>query len=584
MDIFSVITLLGGLAFFLYGMTVMSDGLSKMAGGKLEAILAKITDNPLKALGIGVLVTSAIQSSSAVTVILVGLVNSGIIAFGNTIGIIMGANIGTTVTSWLLSMIGIESNNVFLKLLKPDNFSLIFALVGILLIMLSKSNKKKDIGAILIGFAVLMYGMKLMSGAVEPLKNMPSFTNLLIAFENPFLGIVAGAVITGIIQSSSASVGILQALSLTGAISYGAAIPIIMGQNIGTCVTALISSIGVSKNAKKVSVVHMAFNLIGTTFICIAFYALNYFINFHFIDNAIDPFGIAVVHSIFNVVTTVILLPFTKELRKLADIIIKNDSENEAEKSVGFLDERLLNTPSVAVAECMKLTYEMAMDAKDAVNSSFFLFDEYNEETEKAVFDKEDALDVFEDKLGNYLISIGNKGLSDHDSREKFTMLHTIGDFERLGDHALNLLKAAKELKTKKLAFSDEARHDLNILKAATEEILDITVTSYIKGDIALANKVEPLEQVIDSLTSEIKAKHIERLHRGECTIEMGFILSDVLSNFERISDHCSNIAVALIEARNGVFDTHKYLNGIKGGSNAEFWEEFHKYSIKYSL
>ncbi len=583
MDIFSIITLLGGLAFFLYGMNVMSDGLSKMAGGKLEAILAKITDNPLKALGVGVLVTSAIQSSSAVTVILVGLVNSGIIAFGNTIGIIMGANIGTTVTAWLLSMVGIESDNVFMKLLKPDNFSLIFALVGILLIMLAKSNKKKDIGAILIGFAVLMYGMKLMSGAVAPLKDMPSFTNLLVAFKNPVLGIVAGAVITGIIQSSSASVGILQALSLTGAISYGAAIPIIMGQNIGTCVTAIISSIGVSKNAKKVSVVHMAFNLIGTTFICIAFYALNYFINFNFIDNAIDPFGIAVVHSIFNVITTLILLPFIKQLEKLADRIIKSDAE-VVTKAVGFLDERLLNTPSVAVAECMKLTYEMAMNAKDAVNSSFFLFDEYNEETEKAVFDKEDALDIFEDKLGNYLISIGNKGLSDHDSREKFTMLHTIGDFERLGDHALNLLKAAKELKMKKLAFSDEARHDLNILKAATEEILDITVTSYIKGDIVLANKVEPLEQVIDSLTSEIKAKHIERLHRGECTIEMGFILSDVLSNFERISDHCSNIAVALIEARNGVFDTHKYLNGIKGGSNAEFLEEFHKYSIKYSL
>ncbi len=583
MDIFSVITLLGGLAFFLYGMNVMSDGLSKMAGGKLESILAGITSNRFKALGVGILVTGAIQSSSAVTVILVGLVNSGIIAFGNTIGIIMGANIGTTVTAWLLSLVGIESDNVFMKLLKPDNFSLIFALVGILLIMVAKSNKKKDTGAILIGFAVLMYGMKLMSASVSPLKDMPEFTNLLIAFENPLFGILAGALITGIIQSSSASVGILQALSLTGSISFGAAIPIIMGQNIGTCVTALISSIGVSKNAKKVSVLHMAFNLIGTAIILILFYGANYIFKFSFTDKAINPFEIAIIHSIFNVATTFILLPFTKHLEALTNKIVKTDDGIEM-REVGFLDERLLKTPSVAVNECMNLTYKMATTAKESVEYAFTLFDEYNQETEKAIFEKEEMLDTFEDKLGNYLIAVANKGLSDSDSRAKFTMLHTIGDFERLGDHALNLLKAAKELKMKKLAFSEEARHDLNILKDAAEEILALTVESYIKGDVFLANRVEPLEQVIDELAAQIKVKHTERLQKGECTIEMGFILSDVLSNFERISDHCSNVAVALIEARNGVFDTHKYLNAVKGGGNAEFLEEFHKFSIKYSL
>ena len=583
MDIFSIITLLGGLAFFLYGMTVMSDGLSKMAGGRLETILSKMTSNRFKALGLGILVTGAIQSSSAVTVILVGLVNSGIMAFGNTIGIIMGANIGTTVTAWLLSMIGIESSNVFVKLLKPENFSLIFALIGIFLIMLSKSNKKKDAGAILIGFAVLMYGMELMSGAVEPLKEIPQFTNILLAFENPLLGILVGAVFTGIIQSSSASVGILQALSLTGAVSYGAAIPIIMGQNIGTCVTALISSIGVSKNARKVSVVHISFNLIGTAFMVAVFYGLDAIFNFSFTKNPIDPLGIAFVHSVFNVITTMLLLPFVKQLEHLADSIVKTDSVNE-EKKVGFIDERLLKTPSVAIAECMKLTYEMSVIASDSVKYAFTLFDEYNLETEKEIYEKEDKLDTFEDKLGNYLISVESKGLSDEDSRSKFTMLHTIGDFERLGDHALNLLKAAKELKNKKLAFSEDARRDLNILKDATEEILDLTVTAYIKGDVTLADKVEPLEQVIDSLTAEIKAKHTDRLQKGECTIEMGFILSDILSNFERISDHCSNIAVALIEAKKGLFDTHSYLNSVKSGENEAFLEEFNKYSEKYSL
>ena len=583
MNIFSIITILGGLAFFLYGMNVMSQGLEKMAGGKLESILQKMTSNRIKALLLGIVVTGTIQSSSAVTVILVGLVNSGIMQFGHTIGIIMGANIGTTVTAWLLSMIGIESSNVFMQLLKPENFSLIFALIGIFMIMMTKSTKKKDIGSILIGFAVLMYGMELMSGAVEPLKDMPEFTNILIAFENPLFGILAGAILTGIIQSSSASVGILQALSMTGAIRFSVVLPIIMGQNIGTCVTALISSIGVNKNARKVSVVHISFNLIGTLVWSVLFYTLNALWHFDFVDDIVGPVGIAVTHSIFNVATTLLLVPFTKQLEKIANFVIKTDA-NEKEETTEFLDSRLLATPSVAIAECKNITHKMAYVAQDIIHRAFSLFEKFNESVENKMFEDENALDLYEDKLGNFLIAISSKGLSDIDSRAKFTMLHTIGDFERLGDHALNLYKAAKELNTKGLSFTQEAEKDLLVLRRAAEEIVDNTVNAYVHNDISLAIKVEPLEQVIDKLTAEIKAKHIERLQRGECTIEMGFILSDILTNYERISDHCSNIAVAMIEINHGGFDTHKYLNTIKNSNNQEFNESYDEYSIKYSL
>ena len=575
--------LLGGLAFFLYGMNVMSQGLEKMAGGQLETILQKMTSNRFKAMGLGIVVTAAIQSSSAVTVILVGLVNSGIMHFGSTIGIIMGANVGTTVTAWLLSMIGIESSNPFIRLLKPENFSLVFALVGIMLIMMSKSTKKKDIGGILIGFAVLMFGMELMSGAVEPLKDMPEFTSILTMFENPIFGILAGAILTGIIQSSSASVGILQALSMTGTINFSVALPIIMGQNIGTCVTALISSIGVNKNARKVSVVHIIFNLLGTLVWLIVFYALNSVFKFAFVNEAITPVDIAVVHSVFNISTTFILLPFTNQLEKIANFVIKKD-ENEKPVKNDFLDSRLLATPSVAVAECKKLTYKMAQVAQNIIHRSFSLFDKFNEDVETKMFSDEEELDLYEDKLGNYLITISSKGLSDADSRAKFMMLHNIGDFERLGDHALNLYKAAKELNTKKLNFTEDAQRDLLVLRRAAEEIVDNTVNAYINGDMSLAIKVEPLEQVIDKLAAEIKTKHIERLQRGECTIEMGFILSDILTNYERISDHCSNIAVAMIEINHGVFDTHKYLNSIKNSNNKEFNESYEMYEAKYSL
>ncbi len=583
MDIFSIITLFGGLAFFLYGMNVMSEGLEKIAGGKLETILQKMTSNRIKALLLGIVVTATIQSSSAVTVILVGLVNSGIMHFGHTIGIIMGANIGTTVTAWLLSMIGIEGDNIFVELLKPANFSLVFALVGIILIMMSNSTKKKDIGSIMIGFAVLMFGMELMSGAVEPLKDMPEFTNILLMFENPLFGIMAGAMLTGIIQSSSASVGILQALSMTGKINFSVALPIIMGQNIGTCVTALISSIGVNKNARKVAVVHITFNLLGTAVWLLAFYSINAVVDLWFVDQAITPVGIAVLHSIFNISTTFVLLPFTKQIEKIANSVIKID-ENDKPVKNDFLDSRLLASPSVAVAECKKLTYKMAQVAQDIIHRAFSLFDKFDEDVETKMFANEEELDLYEDKLGNYLITISSKGLSDEDSRAKFMMLHNIGDFERLGDHALNLYKAAKEINTKNLSFTEDAEKDLLVLRRAAEEIVDNTVNAYINNDISLAVRVEPLEQVIDNLTAEIKTKHIERLQRGECTIEMGFILSDMLTNYERISDHCSNIAVAMIEINHGGFDTHKYLNTLKNSNNKEFNDSFEEYSTKYAL
>ena len=581
MDIFSVITLFGGLAFFLYGMNVMSQGLEKMAGGKLESILRKITSNRFKALLLGVGITAVIQSSSAVTVMLVGLVNSGIMEFAHTIGVIMGANIGTTVTAWLLSLIGVEGDNVFVKLLKPENFSLVFSVVGIILIMISKSNKKKDAGSIMIGFAILMFGMKLMSGAVAPLKDMPEFTGILTAFENPFFGIIAGAVLTGIIQSSSASVGILQALSLTGSIKYSVAIPIIMGQNIGTCVTALISSIGVNKNARKVSVVHVSFNLIGTALVLAVFYGASAVLNFDFMNLPIGPAGIAIVHSIFNVFTTIVLIWFTKQLESIANKIIKTE---KTEKETVFIDKRIFSTPSVAIAECKKLTCEMADIARVAVKNTFDIVKNYSEAEEELVLEKEGYLDMYEDRLGNYLIEISGKGLSDADNKEKFKMLHTIGDFERLGDHAVNLLDVAKEIADKKIKFPDAIQGDLDNISDALREILDITVESYQNTDITLASKVEPLEQVIDGLVARVKSKHIIKMEKGDSTIEMGFILSDLLNNYERISDHCSNIAVTVIEITRGGFDTHSYLSNIKNFNNSEFNNSYNQYVAKYNL
>ncbi len=584
MDIFTIITLLGGLAFFLYGMNVLSSGLERMAGGKLETILKKMTSNPFKSLLLGMGITAAIQSSSAMTVMLVGLVNSGIMSLNQTVGVIMGSNIGTTVTAWILSLVGIEGDNLFMNLLKPKNFSLLFAFIGILMIMISKKPKKKDVGAILVGFAILMFGMETMSGAVKPLAEEPGFQSILTAFKNPILGVAFGAIFTAIIQSSSASVGILQALAAHGGITFGMAIPIIMGQNIGTCITSVISSIGVSRNAKKVSIVHITFNLIGTAVCLSAFCITNAIFDLAFVDTAISPFWIAIVHSIFNIVTTLLLLPFSKKLVKIANLVLKDkDSDTETKQKTELLDERLLVTPSIAIAECENATNKLANLAKEALVLAIDTSKNYNEDNVNEVIKLEDTTDQYEDKLGTYLVKISSKTLSDADSKKVSKMLHAIGDFERLGDHAVNIVKVAQELHEKKLKFSDQAQHELSVLTGALTEILDLTTEAYNNNDVDTAKRVEPLEQVIDQLVAAIKAQHIQRLQAGSCSIEMGFILSDLLNNYSRVSDHCSNVAVAIIEIAHNTFDTHQYLNNVKYSSSS-FNDIYENFSAKYYL
>lgn len=582
MDIFSIFTLLGGLAFFLYGMHVMSTGLEKLAGGRLERTLKKFTSNPFKSLALGAGITIAIQSSSALTVMLVGLVNSGIMELGQTVGVIMGSNLGTTLTAWLLSLSGIESGNFFIRLLKPTSFSPIIALIGIILIMGSKSNKKKDVGSILVGFAVLMFGMNVMSDSVSPLADMPEFTSILTAFSNPLLGVLIGALFTGIIQSSAASVGVLQALSLTGSISYGMALPIVMGQNIGTCVTALLSSIGVNKNAKRVAVVHVYFNLIGTIVIMAVFYGLNAFLHFDFIDKAVNPFGVAVMHSLFNVITTVVLFPFSRQLEKLTRLTIPDKSSKEKYE---LIDERLLNTPAFAIAECKNITAQMAELSKETILTALELMKKYSSKKADSITQSEIKIDKYEDTLSTFLVKLSGRELSDKDSNEVFKLLHTIGDFERIGDHAVNLLRVADEIHQKDIHFSKEAKSELEVLSAAIVEIMDITTKCFIEGDTALAAKVEPLEQVIDALAAELKTRHVTRLQNNQCTIEMGFVFSDILNNYERVSDHCSNIAVCLIQIDDShAFDTHSYLDEVKTSGQPEFVRAFDNYSQKYML
>ncbi len=581
MTIFDVFMLLGGLAFFLYGMNVLSGGLEKLSGGKLESTLRKMTNNPYKSLLLGAGITVAIQSSSAMTVMLVGLVNSGIMQLSQTVGVIMGSNIGTTLTAWILSLAGIESDNALVKMFKPESFSPLVAFIGIALVMLCKKQKRRDIGEIMVGFAVLMYGMVLMGDAMEPLQQSEQFKSLLTAFNNPILGVVVGALFTGIIQSSAASVGILQTLSMSGSITYGMAIPIIMGQNIGTCVTALISSIGVNKNAKRVSVVHIAFNLIGTVTCLILFFGLHAIFKFSFVDDAISPVQIALCHSIFNVFTTVILLPASKLLVKIAEKVIPDKGTDE---KYTLIDDRLLNTPSFAISECINATVEMANIAKNSIHSSLALLWNYNEKNATEITEAEDKLDMFEDKLGSFLVKLSAKEVSDSDSRKISRMLHTIGDLERIGDHALNLVDAAQEIDEKKIVFSPEAVRQVKIATDAINEIIDITITAFANNDLELASRVEPLEQVVDGLMAAIRSGHIDRLQAGECTIEMGFVLSDIMNNFERISDHCSNIAVTLIEIAQNSFDTHEYLHSVKTMSNESFKTMFESYSAKYAI
>lgn len=585
MDIFSVISLLGGLALFLYGMHIMSEGLEKLAGGKIEGILSKLTSNRFKGLLLGAVITAVIQSSSAVTVMLVGLVNSGIMQLTQAVSITMGSNVGTTITAWLLSLTGIEGDNIFIRLLKPSSFSPIVAFIGILLIMMAKKQSKKDAGIICIGFAVLMYGMDFVSGAVEPLRDVPEFASILTAFSNPVLGVIAGAVFTAIIQSSSASVGVLQALSMTGKITYASAIPIIMGQNIGTCITALIASIGANRNARRVAVVHMLFNTVGTVIILVVWSIVNGIADLAFAKEAVTPFNIAIIHSIFNVVTTVILFPFARLLEKGARLIIK-DKEKDGKVKFEFLDDRLLTLPSVAVGKAFESTKEMAEIAHTAVGKAFKILDKYEEDKAAEIIEYEGVLDSYEDKLGTYLVKLSKCQLSDNDTKSVSVMLHLITDFERIGDHAENLVDVSKEMTDKQISFSKEAVCEISTLCRAVEEILDNTINAFRNDDLETAKTIEPLEQVIDTLITEIKTRHIARLQKGSCTIELGFVLTDLLTNCERISDHCSNIAVTMIEAAHGSFDTHEYLHTVKTQPDSDFadqcafWHD--KYEIKY--
>ena len=561
MDIFSLFTLCGGLAFFLYGMTTMSKSLEKMAGGKLERLLKRMTSNPFKSLLLGAGITIAIQSSSAMTVMLVGLVNSGVMELGQTIGVIMGSNIGTTLTAWILSLAGIESESVFVNLLKPENFSPVIALAGIILIMGSKKQKRRDIGRIMVGFSILMYGMELMKDSVSPLAEIPEFSSLLTAFNNPLLGVLVGAVFTGIIQSSAASVGILQALAMTGSITYGMAVPIIMGQNIGTCVTALISSIGVNRNAKRVSVIHISFNVIGTVVGLLLFYGGNLLFHFSFMNAAVGAVGIAFCHTVFNVFTTLLLLPFSRQLEKLARRTIKAEDKSE---QFAFLDPLLLRTPGVAISECVSMTNRMGAVAHENLLDAVWQLSDYQEARETLITENEDKLDIYEDRLGDYLVKISQHGVSMSDIRTVSRLLHAIGDFERIGDHALNLQESALELHEKNLRFSDAASEELRVLLSALDDIMDLAFSSFAANDPVAAREVEPLEETIDQLIEEIRMRHIHRLQTGECTIQLGFVLSDLLTNFERVSDHCSNIAVSVIESQADDLDPHAYISGLK--------------------
>lgn len=590
MDIFGVLSLIGGLAIFLYGMDLLGEGLTGASGGKLEKILEKLTSNPLKAVLLGAGVTAVIQSSSATTVMVVGFVNSGIMKLSQAVGVIMGANIGTTITSWILSLTGIESSNIFISLLKPTSFSPVLAAVGIVFLMFLKKDSLKNPGKIMIGFALLMYGMDAMSSSVAPLAEVPQFTSILTAFSNPVLGMLAGMLFTAIIQSSSASVGILQALCSTGILSYATALPIIMGQNIGTCVTALLSSIGATKNGKRAAIIHLYFNVIGTVTFMIVFYALNAVIHFSFLNLTAQEFGIAVIHTAFNIITTAYLLPLRKVLEKLAYATIKLDDDekrimdNRSGNEFALLDDRFLEAPSLAVEHCKQVINKMADISRESLFISMSLIGGYDEEQALRVGELETRADKYEDALGTYIMKISTKNLKKEDSEMLNVMLHCIGDFERISDYACNLCDSARELQQKNMQFSPKAETELDILSSAVREAVDISFDAFKSNNKNEADKVEPLEELIDTLAVELKARHIRRLREGKCTIELGFAHSDILNNLERVADHCSNIAVDVIQSDQLEFDAHEYLDRIKNKDNQQFARDYKTYKEKYRL
>ena len=588
MDFFSILTLIGGLALFLYGMNAMGDGLAKVSGGKLEKILENLTSSPIKAVLLGAGVTAVIQSSSATTVMVVGFVNSGIMKLSQAVGVIMGANIGTTVTSWILSLTGIQSDNFIIRMFKPTSFSPILAIIGVIFILFINDSKKKDVGTIFIGFAILMYGMDMMSSAVKPLAEVPEFTNLLLKFSNPLLGVLAGALLTAVIQSSSASVGILQALCLTGAVPFSVAIPIIMGQNIGTCITAILSAIGAKKNAKRAAAVHLYFNLIGTVIFMAVFYIINAIVGFSFFHQSATPAGIAIIHSVFNITATTILLPFAKGLEKLACLTIRDKKEDVAvsaeDKEFMILEPRFLEKPAFAVEQSRNAARKMAEESHNALFTALKLVDKYSEDDVERVQNMEAKVDRYEDELGTYLVKLSHKDISEADSHSLSIMLHCIGDFERISDHAVNIKESAQELHKKGLKFSASAKKDLEILGEAVEDIVNTAYEVFDKQDMKLAEKIEPLEEVIDELSKEMKRRHVQRLRSGECTIEMGFILSDITTCLERVADHCSNIGVCVTQVNEDLYDTHSHLNTVKSHPDETFYHELEDARIKYQL
>ncbi len=582
MDLFSIFQLLGGLAFFLYGMNMMGDALERKAGTRLKSILAQLTSNTFKGFLLGLVITAIIQSSSATTVMVVGFVNSGIMTLRQATGVIFGANLGTSVTSWLLSLTGIEGDNFFIQLAKPSNFTPILAFIGIVLIMFIKKSKHKDTALILLGFSILMFGMDTMSDAVQPLAESEEFKNVLILFSNPVIGLIVGTVFTAIVQSSSASVGILQALTLTGTVTYATAIPIVMGQNIGTCVSAMISSIGATKNARRAAVIHLSFNLISAVVWLTVYYVLELIIGFEFVTQAANPLGIAVVHTVFKLLALALLMPFSKQLEKLSYIIIKKD-EAEKEKTE-LLDERLLSTPPVAIERCRMVTIKMAETAVNALKNSFAMLFEYNEKGAEAIRVDEDKTDKYEDSLGSYLVKLSNENMSEADNHEVSKLLHMIGDYERIGDHAVNIVESADEIQSKNLIFSDDAKKEINVMISAVSEILDLSLEAFKNNDLEKAYAVEPLEQVVDMLKLQLKSAHVNRLRKNECTIEMGFVHSDLLTNLERVSDHCSNIAACMIEIAHNSFEMHEYINALNENHSDFYNEKFAEYKKKYNI
>ena len=590
MDIFSLLSMIGGLALFLYGMEVLGDGLKKASGGKLEHILEKLTSNKLMAVLLGAGVTAVIQSSSATTVMVVGFVNSGIMKLSQAVGVILGANVGTTVTAWILSLTDVNGSGFFLQLLKPTSFSPILAIIGVCLISMGKKERQKNVGTILIGFAVLMFGMDTMSTAVEPLAEQPEFSHILLMFSNPVLGMLVGLILTAVIQSSSASIGILQALCATGVVSYATAIPIIMGQNVGTCVTALISSAGASKNAKRAALIHLYYNIIKTVAFMAVFYALNAFIHFAFLEEAASALGVAVIHTAFNVAAVIIIFPVSWILEKLAYLTIpetEEEREKEAEKSrkeIQLLDTRFLSTPGFALEQCKNVAVDMADYSREALFLAIQMLDKFDKASADRVIELENIVDHYEDEIGAYLVKLSSRHLTEKDSQHLSVLLHSIGDFERISDHAINIMEAAKEMHAKELDFSRKAREELGIYTGAIKDIINTSVLVFQEEDLKLAAMIEPMEEVIDYLSVEVKKRHMKRLRKGKCTIEMGFILSDIVTNYERVSDHCSNIALSLLQLNEENFEAHEYQEAISSKDNVAFTTEVKHLKERYQL